>query len=271
MKQLILICVLLISSSFFGQITTNEWKETRSVSTESVSCWNVDAFNQLFVANQSTLIKYSTDGTILYKISDKSLGEIQQIIPVTPLKILLFSEMQQRICFVDNTLTLVDACIDLSDYEIEYASHIARSGRGDKLWVFDQINSRILLIDLNQKGKIIQEIRNTKGLIEIEQLIEMIEFDSKLYLLDNTNKLTIFDLYGSLIDQRNTESHAICSSDNALWSIDSTNIFKEERENSPTVFNQIPLPGVTDFQVINNQYYFQEKNVIHIFEIVEKK
>jgi hypothetical protein len=271
MKQLILICVLLISSSFFGQITTNEWKEMRSVSTESVSCWNVDAFNQLFVANQSTLIKYSTDGTILYKISDKSLGEIQQIIPVTPLKILLFSEMQQRICFVDNTLTLVDACIDLSDYEIEYASHIARSGRGDKLWVFDQINSRILLIDLNQKGKIIQEIRNTKGLIEIEQLIEMIEFDSKLYLLDNSKKLTVFDLYGSLIDQQKTETHSICSSDNAFWSIDSTYLIKEERENSSHIFNKTPLPDAIDFQVINNQYYFQEKNIIHIFEIVEKK
>lgn len=271
MKLLIFISTLLIIGSLFGQNKMKEWNEVGSISAESISCWNVDAFNQLLIANQSTLTKYSISGSVLYKISNKSLGEIQQIIPITPLKILLFSEMQQRICFVDNTLTLVNDCINLSDYEIEYASHIARSERGDKLWVFDQINSRILLIDINQKGKIVQEIRNTKGLMNMEQLVEMIEFDSKLFLLDSSKKITIIDLYGSLIDQKKTETHSMCSSDNIFWNINSTHLFNEERNGTSTKFSILPPMEVLDFRVINNQFYFQEKNNIHIFEFVEKK
>jgi len=271
MKLLIFISVLFITKSMFGQHKMKEWNEIGRISTEAISCWNVDAFNQLLIANQSTLTKYAVNGSVLYKISNKSFGEIQQIIPITPLKILLFSEMQQRICFIDNTLTLVDACIDLSEYEIEYASHIARSERGDKLWVFDQINSRILLIDLNQKGKIVQEIRNAQGLMNMAQMVEMIEFDSKLYLLDSSKKITIIDLYGSLIDQRKTETHTICSSDNFFWNINSTHLFSEERNGLSTNFALLPPVDVVDFRVINNQFYFQEKNNIHIFEFVEKK
>ena len=271
MKLLIFISTVLITGSLFGQNKMKEWNEIGSVSAESISCWNVDAFNQLLIANQSTLTKYAVSGTVLYKISNKSLGEIQQIIPITPLKILLFSEAQQQICFVDNTLTLVNDCIDLSEYEIEYASHIARSERGDKLWVFDQINSRILLIDINQKGKIVQEIRNAKGLMNMEQLVEMIEFDSKLFLLDSSKKMTVIDLYGSLIDQRNTETSNICSSDNIFWNINSTHLFNEEQYGTSTNFSFLPPFEVDDFRVINNQFYFQEKNNIHIFEFVEKK
>ena len=271
MKILIFIITVLITGSLFGQNKMKEWNEIGSVSAESISCWNVDAFNQLLIANQSTLTKYAVSGTVLYKISNKSLGEIQQIIPITPLKILLFSEAQQQICFVDNTLTLVNDCIDLSEYEIEYASHIARSERGDKLWVFDQINSRILLIDINQKGKIVQEIRNAKGLMNMEQLVEMIEFDSKLFLLDSSKKMTVIDLYGSLIDQRNTETSNICSSDNIFWNINSTHLFNEEQYGTSTNFSFLPPFEVDDFRVINNQFYFQEKNNIHIFEFVEKK
>ena len=271
MKILIFISTLLITGSLFGQNKMKEWNEMGSISAESISCWNVDAFNQLLIANQSTLTKYAVSGTVLYKISNKSLGEIQQIIPITPLKILLFSEAQQQICFIDNTLTLVDACIDLSEYEIEYASHIARSERGDKLWVFDQINSRILLIDINQKGKIVQEIRNAKGLMNMEQLVEMIEFDSKLFLLDSSKKITVIDLYGSLIDQRKTETHSMCSSDNIFWNINSTHLFNEERNGTSTIFFILPPMEVLDFRIINNQFYFQEKNNIHIFEFVEKK
>ena len=271
MRNSIFLLALLIFNTSYSQELSIDWVKKATIATESISCWNVDAFNQLFIADQSTLIKFNNTGSILYKISNKSFGEIQQIIPITPLKILLFSEVQQQICFVDNTLTLVNDCIDLSEYEIEYASHIARSERGDKLWIYDQINSRILLIDLTQKGKIVQEIRNTKGLVEMGQLIEMIEFDSKLYLLDNAKKLTILDLYGSLINQRKTETHSICSSDNIFWELDSNRIIKEERSTNSSFFSTLPPIPVLRFHVINNQFYFQEKNNIHIFEFVEKK
>ncbi len=271
MKPLIFISLLLLTQSLFGQNKMKEWNEIRTISAESISCWNVDAFNQLLIANQSTLTKYAVSGSVLYKISNKSLGEIQQIIPITPLKILLFSETQQQICFVDNTLTLVNDCIDLSEYEIEYASHIARSERGDKLWVFDQINSRILLIELNQKGKIVQEIRNAKGLMNMEQMVEMIEFDSKLFLLDSSKKITVIDLYGSLIDQRDSKTNSICSSDNIFWNTSSSHLFSEERNGTSTTFSLLPPFEVDDFRVINNQFYFEENNIIHIFEFVEKK
>lgn len=271
MKLFITISFFLISRFIFSQIHDVEIKERMRISANEISSWNIDAFQNLIIAEKSTISKYTNEGKLIYQISNKSYGEIKQVIPITPLKIIVFSEQQQRICFLDNTLTQVDECIDLSDYNIGFATQISRSGRGDKLWVFDQINSKILLIDLNKPGKIIQEIRNTSGLIYLGEIKEFLEFQSKLYILDDKKQLTTFDIYGSLISQEELEADFMASTDEYLWFCSENKLLIQIENENIEYFYALPVDEIENLKSVSSQIYIQSKNQILIFDLVKKK
>ena len=44
-----------------------------------ITGWNIDAFQNVIVAEKSTISKYTSEGKISYQISIKSFGEIKQI------------------------------------------------------------------------------------------------------------------------------------------------------------------------------------------------
>jgi hypothetical protein len=269
-KVLIIISFILVNSCF-SQDTIYSWEENFSVSENTISGWNIDAFGNLIISNTSSLIKYNSGGEIIYKISSKSFGEIKQVVPITPLKIVLFSEQQQQICFVDNTLTPVNECIDLGDYNIEFATFVGRSNRGGKLWVFDQVNSVLLLIDLDKSGKIVQEIRNTKGLISISDLVEIIEFRSSLFLLDSTGQLSEFDLNGSLLSQVNLNCKDMSASENRIWFVNKDNLFFISDQEIPIELCQLPFIEPVCFRANSDRFFFQDKNEIRSYNLVKKK
>ena len=271
MKRNLLLFFLFGSSILFGQDSIFSWKENFQITENNISGWNIDAFGSLIVSNSSSLIKYTTEGEIAYKISSKSFGEIKQIIPITPLKIVLFSEQQQQICFVDNTLTPVNECIDLGDYNIEFATFIGRSSRGEKLWVFDQVNSNLLLVDLNQRGKIVQEIRNVKGLISLNELIEIVEFQSNLFLFDSEGQLTKFDINGTLISQVKLDAKDMAASDNRIWLLQQNELFLYSELENPALVCQMPAAQIDCFRSNSDRFYFQVKNKIYCYNLVKKK
>jgi hypothetical protein len=271
MKKLFCVLSLYTLTFSFGQDSIYSWKENFRIVENNISGWNTDVFGNLIVASTSSLIKYNSDGNISFKISNKSFGEVKQIIPITPLKIVLFSEQQQQICFVDNTLTPVDLCVDLGDYNIEFATYIGRSSRGGKLWVFDQVNSVLLLIDLNKTGKIVQEIRNIKGLISLSDLVEIIEFQSSLYIFDSSGLLTKLDLNGSLISQQKLDCTGFTASENRIWVVDKSKLFLFLEGENPLELCNLPFFEATCFRANSDCFYFQYKNEIRSFNLVKKK
>jgi hypothetical protein len=92
MKIILFLSNLFFLTLTFGQDSIFSWKENFRIVENTISGWNVDAFGNLIVSNSSSLNKYNSDGELSYRISSKSFGEIKQIIPITPLKIVLFSE-----------------------------------------------------------------------------------------------------------------------------------------------------------------------------------
>jgi hypothetical protein len=270
-KTISILAALIVAVACYTQEYSYEMTLTNKIVGDNISCWNVDAFENILLSDQSNLTKFNSNGEVLYKISNKSFGVIKQIIPITPMKIVLFSEQQQQICFLDNTLTQVESCIDLDLYQIDLATYTARSGRGDNLWVFDQINSKILLIDLKNPGKILQEIRNLNGLIQQDEIVNMFEFQSELFILDAQNKLNKFDLYGNLLSQENTQYTNGAYSENSLWFFKKNELFlKNEGEFSPlNCF--VPFDKIENFRVIDSRFYFQQQNEIQVFNLVKKK
>jgi hypothetical protein len=181
-------------------------KKMWELSISTNSSWSVDNLNQVFVADKDLLKKFDSEGNQLFVQSVKNFGTIAEIDTKNPMKVMLFSEQQQYLIFLDNTLSKQFE-LELSDYNLNYVTHVAASIQPDKIWVFDQQNSKISLIASKQQQSI--SLQNVSGLLNIKNVLRIVEKDEQLLLFDAQKGLFVFDLFGTLKSQVDTP--------NALW------------------------------------------------------
>ncbi|MFT5582120.1 MAG: DNA-binding beta-propeller fold protein YncE [Psychromonas sp.] len=172
-------------------------KKDQSLDSNKALVYKYDIIGNLYVAGEKSLKKYDTNGVVLYYQSIKSIGGVSSIIPINSMSILLFSEEQQTVTTFDNTLTVLQT-LELGQLGFGYVTMIAASSQMNKLWVYDQLNSKLVLID-RANTKQSQEISNLRGLVNSVELIEMVEKDNYLFITDLSKNVYQFDKYGSLI------------------------------------------------------------------------
>lgn len=183
--------------SHWGQ-SQQAWKELWRLDIDSTAIWDIDPMHQSIVYQNQSIQKRDAKGQVMLQESIKSLGNIQKIDAQNPLKIALFSEDQQSICFLDNALALQGDCIYLSDLNVSLAASMSASIQTDRIWIYDEPNSKIELITLrNGQGQLIQ---NVKGLLDMKSIVNMQEIDNRLYLFDEINQVAWFDQFGNFID-----------------------------------------------------------------------
>lgn len=160
--------------------------------------WTVDGLENIIISERDRLTKYDKNGKLLFEQSQKSLGRFDKIELINSLKFYGFSETQQLICFFDNSLSMMEKCLDLSEYDLMNVSTVASSGQSDKMWAFDQVNSTLHLLSFNGLLQS-QAIKNLNGILNAENISQLIEWENKLFVLDNKKGIYVFDLYGTLI------------------------------------------------------------------------
>ncbi len=170
-----------------------EWK------TDSLSnpIWNVDPFGNLIVSEKDKLKKFDSLGMQKFVQSNKYFGVISSIDPSNPMKTMVFSEQQQLVGYVDNTLSKQQENIELSAFDLSYVTMVSTSGQPDKFWVYDQDNSVIVLISKNVQQR--QRIENISGLLGCKDIVQLFETENYLYLIDKQRGIYQFDIYGSLV------------------------------------------------------------------------
>lgn len=161
--------------------------------------WNVDAFGNIVLAEKDNIRKLDSTGRQLFIQSSKNLGVISSIDPSNPMKTLVFSEQQQIVSYIDNTLSKQQEMIELSDFELSYVTQIATSAQPDKFWIYDQDNSKIVLIAKNKLQS--QRIENIQGLLGCKDIVQLFEHEKYLYLIDKQKGIFQFDLYGTLTNR----------------------------------------------------------------------
>jgi hypothetical protein len=186
----------MVSVSLKAQDTLN-WRLCGEVPVATEDIWSVDVLGNVYVSNFKKITKYDSTLHLSFSQSIKSIGGLSAIEPMNTMKVVAFSEEQQTICVLDNTLTLSETCIDLSQYGILNATKIAISAQPDKLWVFDELNSRLQLLSLGSV-KQSQEVRNMQGITGIGGIVKMEENQNELYISNQQGKIFVFDVYGTL-------------------------------------------------------------------------
>jgi hypothetical protein len=254
-------------STFLHAQDSLSWQLQWQLEISPSASWQVDPFGNLFLSEKDQLRKYDSLGHERAVQSSKFLGSISRVDPSNPMKTLLFSEQQQIVTYVDNTLTQQQPNIELGDLELSYVTLVATSSQPDKFWVYDQENSKIILLSTNrQQG---QRIENISGLLGTQDIIQLFEQDGFLYLIDRKKGIYQFDTYGTLIFH--------WGKTDILWTIIEGEYAYLLKENRLEVVNlktqevttiQSPLAGALKFQKIQNTFYFSAKDRIQKFNLI---
>lgn len=178
-------------------LSQSNWEEKWSIPCDSNTVWDIDQANNSIVYSQNNIIKRDGNGKKISEESIKSIGEISKIDASNTFKIAVFSENQQQICFLDNVLAIQNECIDLTNFDIQYAESFSYTAQNDRLWVYDQLNSTVKLITIESMKQ--QTIQNLRSLIRFSVINQLFEWNNELYLVTDNEKIHHFDVFGSYL------------------------------------------------------------------------
>ncbi len=259
MKLIVLFSVIILSSASYGQ-----WTEQSSIRTGSDCVWQVDLIGNVYLSQEGKITKFDTSGVERYSQSIKSLGRIHQIETINTMKILVFSEEQQTFSILDNTLSSTNKTYDLSDLDFGYVPFVSASSQPNKLWVYDQVNSKLVLLDYARSGQQ-QEIGNMRGILGASQLVFMKEQNNQLYLMDEDKKFYVFDLYGSLIQTVSLpEKYEFeCLIKGEIYLSDSTGFYLFDRKTYKFVKVEIPKKEFDKVTWRHKILFLEKEGILH--------
>lgn len=239
------------------------WNMRGTYNLEEGDVWSVDILENVYISHHSVINKYDSVGFLKFSQSIKSLGEMKQMTPINSMKLVHFSEEQQTLCIFDNTLTRNGDCKELIESEIYNASYIASSERSDKIWVYDNVNSNLKLIDLEGKHAQEIEIINIRGVLGIENIVEIKERYGNLYILDQLKGVYIFDIYGSFIDYFEfTGGKSIEANSQSIFILGDNEMTIKAINDEYTVSIPLPEEGVINIKLRNQTFFLRSpKNV----------
>lgn len=247
---------------------TDEWELIGEFPIDKEEVWTVDGIGNVVVTHRDQLTKYAPDGKKLFEQSQKSFGRLEKIEPFNTLKFVCFSEQQQTICFFDNSLTALDGCLDLADYDILNATLFATSAQSDKLWVFDQVNSTLRLLSLNGLNQD-QTVKNLGGIIQADRITQLVEIDNKLFFVDPESGVFIFDLYGTLIlHVEVTPVSWVQFRANKLIMLMGSMFYIQDIHTQQTSTMKLPETGIREFCFQGETFYFRSDQKIFKYKFL---
>jgi len=259
----------MLSQFSFGQDSTSfEWKAEKSFEIDEESHWTVDAFENVFLSNDGAINKYNVEGKMIFSQSIKSLGRMSQLVLINTMKLVHFSEEQQTLCYFDNTLSEMDDCIDLSEFGIVNAFLVSSSSQSSKMWVLDNFNSTLSLLSMDGTYQS-QKTFNLKGVLNMENITQIIERGNSLFVLDSRKGVYQFDLYGSLvrfIPLENVKQFTVVGK--TLYMIADNQLIVHAIEFNDSFQIELPLGEIEEIKEVNRHFYFRTKTKVHKFELV---
>lgn len=281
MYRIIFIGALLLFGEFsFGQDTlfhqgdtlTYFWKKNKVLKIKSSDIWSVDKLENVYITDGASIKKFDSTGVLKFQQSIKSYGKATQLAPVNSMKLIYFSQEQQNLCFLDNTLTVTEDCIDLVDYNIFNAEWIATSSRPELLWVYDNVNSTLKLISLNAIGHVNLEILNVKGILNLEGVDQLFEVAQNLYVFDRSKGVFQLDFYGGLLNHWSSENEISIDvgTDKRLYRLQKSTLVAQGLfagiPGEKTKFS-LPMEGIKDFRVVGSNFYFRTTEGVYKYTL----
>lgn len=228
------------------------------------SVWDVDELGNTILVEANQLKKYDPKGNLLFTQSIKNVGKITKLDARNPMKILFFSEDQQLVGVLDNSLTFQGENFDLSTYGLSYVQAFSSSFQNNKFWVYDQDNSKLELLSTNNQQSV--KVENLKSLLGFNEVTQLIEESNFLYLFDKTKGVYKLDNYGNLIDFISIQTGTYISVEkNVIYILCGTILRAYSEKEAVPMELSLPLTGILQFKKQGEYFYFLEKNKLSKF------
>ena len=190
MKKIIYL-FLFISINSFCQ---SKFKLIATIEIEA-DFFTTDNQSNLYVVKANELSKFDKTGKLVYKYSNKNLGNIDFVDASNMLKLLVFYKNFSQVVFLDNTLSLTGSPVGLDKDGFRQAQLVC-SSHNNGIWIYDQQNFELLR--LNQALEKIQQTGNLSLLLSIDLRPNfLVEYNNKLYLNKPASGILMFDIYGT--------------------------------------------------------------------------
>ena len=269
MKALFFTILFSLTLGAHAQDSAYEWKERIIYPIDSTGIWTTDVLGNLYVYSNQVINKFDSSGVLKFSQSIKSLGNINEIQVLNSMKLVTFSEEQQLICYLDNTLTVNGDCLELDDKEVDFATAFAVSSRPDYLWVYDQMNSQLRLIATGADTRQQQSIANIRGLLNAEHIQSLEEHNNQLYVFVNGKGIFIFDTYGSLVKSILSENiKDMEANETFLYLLKEEQLLVRKFETGREMEVNLPLSGISEIHIDSKSIYFRTQKAIHKYDLV---
>ena len=263
LKVLLIIPFITVNCWFFAQSLTYKYSIPLNDKNE---IWTPDNTGNVYLYGSDILEKKSNGQLPSFSQSIKSVGIIDDILPINALKTYLFSESQQQLCLIDNTLSIQSTCLDLEEYEIQYALKCAISGRPNLIYIYDQFNSTLFLIN-TKTNSIIQKVPNLEGILNVElEISELKEYENELFIRTTSDNIYQFDMFLNLKKQLPETITALNFHKKSIVEIeDNVLIFRNLDSNEKKI---IPLENISanELKIMGNSFYFSTEFEIRVYE-----
>lgn len=222
-------------------------------------------FNMYFV-NKDEINKQSSYSTPT-KQSLKQWQTIDDIETISTLKVAVFSKSQQQICFLDNTLSPNGTCINLDELGLFNVAAIAASKRPDMLWVYDELNSSLILFNFISK-KEIQRVDNLQGILGISGVITLNENEFGLWIGSSDGKICLMDDYMNVVRCASETNQAMIPFTDGFFFAHENNLYYRDLFEGVTEVYKISTTGnIQDLYVSGNQLIARTKSQLYVFII----
>ncbi len=175
-------------------LAQNKYTLTSTVNIEA-DFFTSDNQSNIYAIKGDELIKFDKNGKLLYKYSNKNLGNIDFVDASNMLRLLVFYRKFSQIIFLDNTLSINGEPLALDKINYQQTQLVC-SSFNNGIWLYNQQNMEILR--MNQSNEITQESGNLSNLINIDLLPNyLMEYNNRIYLNNPSSGILIFDIYGT--------------------------------------------------------------------------
>lgn len=190
---------------------------------------SADPLGNIYLANANTLYLYSAQGDILHTYTDLKYGNFYSIDSRNPMKIMVFSKDFMHLTLLNKQLSpLHSAWENMNDLNMLLPACVC-SSYDNGMWIYDESSDKIIRYD--NAARLTNETPLLSNILSEKFIPQLIaEKDSKLIACDSTCGFYIFNHLGTFI-------------------------------------KSIPIQGITDFCVYNdNIIYIRDEN-LHIVNI----
>lgn len=221
--------LLFIPLSLFAQETKeNSFTLLDSLAVENATFFTVDKLQQIYVVNnQNDLVKYTAEGKEQFRYNNNKLGTLNFVDATNPFNLLLFYADFRTLISLDRNLVETGS-FDLYDLDVNEIKAIAQSS-DNNIWLYDDI--RFKLKKIKRTGDVLVESDDLSLLMGRTIAPNFIlERDNYVYVNDPTVGILVFDVFGKYL-------------------------------------KTLDFIGIQQFQVINKQLFYKEKQLFNVFHL----